>query len=467
MNDLREVCQQVLEKITPSPKEKERALSLAGRMVARVSEEAEKLGVNVKPLLAGSIAKDTWIRGDQDIDIFMVFPRTYSFKEIGELGLKIARRVSGGRGEEDYAEHPYLKVEVEGYTVEFVPCFEVDDASQLRSSVDRTPLHTRYVLSRMDEQLKGETRLLKAFMKSIEVYGAEIKVGGFSGYLCELLIIYYGSFEAVLREAVKWRDGEVIDIEYHYEDPEKPRKMFNAPLIVVDPVDPKRNAAAAVTRQKLNEFKAAALAFLEKPSEKFFFPPKQHPLSAQEVVAKMKEKGTSMLFMVFRTPRIPPDNLWGQLNKSMQAIRKILEKNDFRVINSDVWAGDEQTVFIIELESRSIPATKKHFGPPPATPHQQRFLEKHLRSPLTISGPRIEGDRWIVEVKRRYTEADTLLRDALSRPLQLGLGKYVAEKISESYQLYIDEEILDFYSKNREFQEHLTFMLKGKPRWLQ
>jgi tRNA nucleotidyltransferase (CCA-adding enzyme) len=40
----------------------------------------------------------------------------------------------------------------------------------------------------------GEVRLLKKFMKGTGVYGAEIKIGGFSGYLCELLILKYRSF---------------------------------------------------------------------------------------------------------------------------------------------------------------------------------------------------------------------------------------------------------------------------------
>ena len=33
-------------------------------------------------------------------------------------------------------------------------------------------------------------------MQGIGVYGAEIKVGGFSGYLCELLVMKYGGFHA-------------------------------------------------------------------------------------------------------------------------------------------------------------------------------------------------------------------------------------------------------------------------------
>ncbi|MEM2047060.1 MAG: CCA tRNA nucleotidyltransferase [Candidatus Jordarchaeales archaeon] len=466
MSRLDDVCREVLAKVTPTREERDRVLRLAGEVIARVSEEAGKLGVKVKPMLVGSMAKDTWISGDQDVDVFMVFPQTYSFEEIGKLGLEIARRVTGGRGEEQYAEHPYLRAEVDGYMFDFVPCFEIEEAAQLRSSVDRTPLHTRYVLSRMDERLRGETRLLKAFMKGVGVYGAELKTGGFSGYLCELLTIKYGSFESVLTAAVSWGSQEVIDIERHYDDPEKARRMFNSPLIVVDPVDPRRNVAAAVTLQRLSEFRAAAMFFLEEPSESFFFPPKLSPLTVDELAAKMRERGTSMIFIEFGTPKLPPDNLWGQLTRSLQSIQKTLEGGGFRVISRDVWSSGEKTVFIFELESRRIPAAKRHLGPPPASPHQRRFIEKHLNAPSTLSGPRVEGDRWVVEVKRKYTEADTLLRDALKNPSGIGLGSYVAEKVSEGFSLYVDEEILSYYSRNREFQEHFTLTITGKPRWL-
>jgi len=42
---------------------------------------------------------------------------------------------------------------------------------------------------------------LKQFMKGIGVYGSELRRRGFSGYLTELLVINYGSFLGVLKEA--------------------------------------------------------------------------------------------------------------------------------------------------------------------------------------------------------------------------------------------------------------------------
>ena len=48
---------------------------------------------------------------------------------------------------------------------------------------------------KLSDSLKGEVRILKKFFLHIGVYGAEIAKEGFSGYVSEVLISYFGSFE--------------------------------------------------------------------------------------------------------------------------------------------------------------------------------------------------------------------------------------------------------------------------------
>jgi len=97
--------------------------------------------------------------------------------------------------------------------VDIVPCYDAK-SGEWQSATDRTPYHTNYIRARLDKQLRGDVRLLKKFMQGIGVYGAEIKVGGFSGYLCELLIMKYGSFEATLHAFAKYNKRVVIDIVF-------------------------------------------------------------------------------------------------------------------------------------------------------------------------------------------------------------------------------------------------------------
>jgi tRNA nucleotidyltransferase (CCA-adding enzyme) len=58
-------------------------------------------------------------------------------------------------------------------------------------------------------------------MAGIGVYGAEIKVGGFSGYLCELLILHHNSFLDTVKAFARYKHRTVIDIEGYYEQRRK------------------------------------------------------------------------------------------------------------------------------------------------------------------------------------------------------------------------------------------------------
>ena len=70
----------------------------------------------------------------------------------------------------------------------------IENAEQLKSAVDRTILHTHYIKKNLKENQINDVLILKKFMEGIETYGSEFKVGGFAGYLCELLILEYGTF---------------------------------------------------------------------------------------------------------------------------------------------------------------------------------------------------------------------------------------------------------------------------------
>ncbi len=67
-----------------------------------------------------------------------------------------------------------------------------------KSAADRSPFHTLYVANSLDNYKKNQVRLLKKFLRSLNVYGAEISRKGFSGYVSEILIIKFGSFLSTL-----------------------------------------------------------------------------------------------------------------------------------------------------------------------------------------------------------------------------------------------------------------------------
>ncbi|MEM2104665.1 MAG: CCA tRNA nucleotidyltransferase [Candidatus Bathyarchaeia archaeon] len=467
---LEKVCKTVLEKVTPKRAEREKIEALAKTLETKVASAAVEFGVKAKVRLEGSVAKDTWLSGEPDIDIFMRLPINIPPKSLGETALRIARKaVEGARQVERFAEHPYLEAFIDDVRVNIVPCYDAKYGEWL-SATDRTPHHTDYVKKCLSGEMRGEVRLLKKFMKGIGVYGAEIKVGGFSGYLCELLVIHYRSFANVLKAFAHHKHKTVIDIQSHYSGRmDELMLLFKEPLIIVDPVDMRRNVASAVNPQKLYTFVAAAQAFNEKPSLKFFYPPETKALTAEKMEEAVKNRGSALIFVVFGKVNAVPDVLWGQLYKSQRSLVKLLQINDFNVLRHTVWSNEEDlNAFIFELQSRILPPVKTHFGPPVEKFEDfKKFLAKHTASPETVSGPFIEMGRWIVEIKRRENDAVRLLSERLKEEWRkTGVPQQIAQTLSRGFKIFFNEEIGEIYCKNRKFAEFLTEFLSGKPKWL-
>jgi tRNA nucleotidyltransferase (CCA-adding enzyme) len=469
--EIEEVCRIVLEKVTPKHEERMKIETLAKDLERKVVCAAEKFGVKAAVRLEGSVAKDTWLSEEPDIDIFMRMPTSIPHKSLGEVALKIARKATEGLKQvERFAEHPYLEAFVDDVRVNIVPCYDAKPREWL-SATDRTPYHTDYVKKRLTQQMRGEVRLLKKFMKGIDVYGAEIKIGGFSGYLCELLIIHHGSFVNALKALVQTRQPIIIDIENYYREREDELQLlFNEPLIMVDPVDKGRNVASAVQPQKLYMFIAAARAFLEKPSLKFFYPPQTKALTTEKLKESLRKRGLAVVFVVFGRVDAVPDVLWGQLYKSQRSLTRLLRLNDFNPLRTAAWSNEENlNMFVFELESRFLPPVKKHFGPPLEKEKDCRnFLAKHASNKGTVTGPYIEDGRWVVMLKRKYVDAVALLKEKLADGgRNAGVAKEIAHVLSNGFRIYVNEEISEVYEKDGGFAKFLTDFISGKPKWLE
>jgi len=465
------VCATVLKEVTPDNRERARIEALAKKLEKKIVSASKELGVEVDVRVEGSVAKDTWLSEEPDIDIFMRVSTIIPRKSLGDVCLEIARKATEGSKQiERFAEHPYLEAMVDATRVNIVPCYKVKRGEWL-SATDRTPFHTDYVKKQLDEQMKGEVRLLKKYMKGTSVYGAEIKVGGFSGYLCELLILQYKSFLNTLKAFAQHKKRIVIDIKGYYEGRENELGLlFKEPLIIVDPVDKGRNVASAVQPQKLYTFIAAARAFLKNPNIKYFYPPETVASPAEELKQKLEKRGAAIIFLTFEKVDAVPDILWGQLYKSQRSLHKLIQLSGFKVLR-DLPYSDEENInmFIFELEQRFISQVKKHLGPPLEKEHGcEKFLQKHTGNPNTVSGPYIEDGRWVVELRRKYTDAVVLLKEKLKDG---GINAGVAEKISKilrkEFKVFVNDEIMDVYKKNTEFAKFLTEFLLGKPKWLE
>ena len=236
----KKIEKQVLEVVTPQNNDRKQLQQVVKELKQTVSSEIKKRKLPASIEIVGSISKDTYLKNSLDIDLFLTFPISYSKEKMGKQTLEIGRIILRDT-EECYAEHPYIRGLFKKYKIELVPSYKIESASQKLSAVDRTPLHTKYVKLNLKEKQKQEVRLFKQFLKGIGCYGAEAEIEGFSGYLCEILVLKYGSFNNLIKHARKWKHGEKLSLT------DNGFPSFDTPLVFIDPVDSERNVASALS----------------------------------------------------------------------------------------------------------------------------------------------------------------------------------------------------------------------------
>lgn len=451
----------VLKAIKPTEDEVERVKLLSNKAIQIINDIARRENIDAEAVLVGSVAKGTWLHGKADIDIFMKFPLNTDENELKKQGLFLGYeciKIMHGKSEKRYASHPYITGFMEGYEMDFVPCYSIKSASELKSAVDRTILHTEYIKNKLKEDKKGEVILLKKFMESIYTYSAEFKVGGFSGYLSELLIINYGSFTDVLEAAGNdWGPKTIIDIE-DYGTAEK----FSEPMVVVDPTDKNRNVAAALTLQKISEFIVASRNFLDNPKEEYFYD-KDLYFSLSDIKVGFEERETRILLIKFKPPKVPADALYPQIKKTENSLRDVLEREDFKVFGTDSWTDERgKVIILLELDVWKLPGIKKHHGPPVwSRGHQERFVGKYKDKAY------IEEDRWVSQVEREYRDAESFIKDILENRMDLlRFGKHIKKEILKEHEIM---DVLDHLESSEIGGDELLFFYeylhKGTYLW--
>jgi len=456
------VLRSVLKKITPSKEEKEKLFSLIKKCLKIAKKESKKY--NATPMVAGSVTRDTWLPGKKEFDVFILFPPNIDIKKLEEFGLEVGKRVIealNGSYSIQYAQHPYVSGKVNETRIDIVPCFKVESPEKLKSAVDRTPFHVKYLKKKLPLKLSGEVRLLKQFLTANKIYGADAKTQGFSGYVCELLIIKYKSFLNVLKNVLNWKPGEIIDLENFYKKEEyfKLKKMFpKQVLILIDPTDKNRNTAAAVSAENFFKFKKLAKEFLSRPDESFFFPKKVEPISERELREKLSRRGTEIILIKFEPPRVVPDILWPQLRKFSERMKRILEEKryEFKVLRNDYYTDEENfCIILLEMEVHSLPFIQKRIGPEVFDlDDSERFLNKYKK--IAINGPFVEGLNWVVEIERVFKKASEKIFHSLNVSPEIlkakGIPEHIAESLSKGFEIITEvDKIVELVKKYENF----------------
>ncbi|MFB6195183.1 MAG: CCA tRNA nucleotidyltransferase [Haloplanus sp.] len=432
MSDFDSVVSRVAERVTPDAEERERLQAAVDALTDRVRDAVADLPVDARIVQVGSTARGTWLADDRDIDLFVCFPPDLDRAELERYGLDVGRAVLP-EGHEEYAEHPYVTGEIRSFDVDLVPCYDVADATEIQSAVDRTPFHDAYLQAHLDESLTRDVRLFKAFLSGIGAYGSDLRTRGFSGYLSELLVLEYGGFEALLRAAADWRPPVRLDPEDHGTT------SFDDPLVVIDPTDPERNVAAVCSAENVARLQHYARELLDDPRESLFVADDPDPIDAEAVRAHLDRRGTTPVAVVFETPDLVPDQLYPQLRKSLDGVASELDRRGFAPLRTATFA-DDRAVLLIELAVAELPAIRRHRGPPVhVREHATGFYEAYADADADLYGPFLDGDRYIVEREREFTTPrDLLAGDAV---FDVALGANVETAMRNDYDVLVGDDV--------------------------
>jgi tRNA nucleotidyltransferase (CCA-adding enzyme) len=393
----------------PSENHERRIRAVAEEVKTLVDHYVAQLDDVVDVVFGGSFAKGTWLPEDADIDIFVKIKPTVSIEKFEKMGRDIGSETLKKYGPQlRYSDHPYVEAFVRKVRVNIVPCYDVEQG-KWKSAADRSPFHTRYISTQFDDQKRGQARLLKKFFKRLGIYGAEISTAGFSGYVSEVLVLRYCSFENVLRAAADWQDREIIALGDYDSDLVK---GFNSPVTIIDPVDSKRNLGTAISPESVAKFMLAARAFLKKPSLEFFRESKRQGGPSSGLLA-------NVLVIEFSHPRKSPDIIWGQLKRSTNSIAKQLELAQFVVLRTSCLTDERSSaVLVFLLESIILPPYMKKMGPEIFRRKDTASFLSNRKRPLAIWVNR--DMRIAMMVNRKITDARKLVKSLLLKDAQRG-----------------------------------------------
>jgi len=433
--DKEKIEQKVINQITPNKDIRKKIDNVVIELEKKIQSEIKNKNIKAQLELVGSIAKDTYLINNMDFDFFLVFPKDISKEEISKNALDIGKKILKNT-EESYAEHPYIRGYYKDFKIEIVPCYKIEKACQKISAVDRTPLHTEFIKKNLKEDQKKEVRLFKQFLKGINCYGAEAEIQGFSGYLCEIILLKYKDFNGILKNAYKWQKGIKISLKPgNYQD-------FDSPLIFIDPVDSSRNVASAVSDKKFDLFVKACNEYIDKPRITFFYPNHVEPWKLEKIKEKIKKKDEYFFGIKIPKPEILSENLYPQIRKAARSIKESCEREDFEINNIKYHVKNGNIFFIIIVKNMILPDVKTHKGPPSKLKNNvDNFVSKYKNNSNVVRKPYEKDKRFYVDLKREYIDIKIFLEENIK---DLSLGKSINKKVEKKYEiLELDELIIE------------------------
>ena len=402
---MKELISKIQKSVVPTKiieKSKNKIADLAFKLVENeIAKYPEVLGLE----FGGSYAKGTWLSKDADVDIFVKFKKNTSEEKFEQISKKIGfDALKSYSPYVRYSEHPYVEAKIKDTKINVVPFYDVK-LGEWKSSADRSPFHTKFMGKSLTTKMRDEVRILKTFLKSNGIYGAEIAKQGFSGYVSEVLILNFGSFENTIKSISSIKENQIIG---------KTTKKFGTSIVIIDPIDSNRNLAAAISNENVGKFILVSRGFKENP-RLIFFKNKKSETS--------KNYWNNLLVIKFNFKPRSPDVIWGQIKRATTSLSTQLELGGFNVLRSKAHTDQVKDAYLLFfLESTKISNTYSKNGPEFFRENSSKsFISKNLKNTELMW---IKTDGKIISLeKRKHTDAVKFITEFLKKNLQTGVPK--------------------------------------------
>ena len=402
-------------------KSKKHVAELAFKLVKKeIKKFPEVTGLE----FGGSFAKGTWLSKDADVDIFIRFKKSTSDEKFEKISKKIGfKSMKKYSPYVRYSEHPYVEAKIKDTRINIVPFYDVK-TGEWKSAADRSSFHTKFMIKSLTPKMRNEVRILKTFLKSNGIYGAEIAKQGFSGYVSEVLVLNFGNFENVIKSISEVKENQIIG---------KTSKKFKTSIVIIDPIDKNRNLAAAISDENLGKFILVSRAFKEKPTLEFF-------KNKKSTVSKKHWENLLVIKFYFKIRS--PDIIWGQIKRATSSLSTQLELGGFNVLRSKPHTDQQKEVYLFFLlASIKIPKIYPKNGPEFFRENSSKsFISKNLvKTELMWIG----NNRKIISLeKRKHTETIKFMTEFLKKNLRTYIPKGLQSDFKRGFKVSVGHKNL-------------------------
>jgi tRNA nucleotidyltransferase (CCA-adding enzyme) len=390
------MLKEVLNGITPCREERAATFQLVDTFISQLNRSLKKNKCSAEAVLGGSYAKDTWLKGDYDVDVFVRFSLKHRKENLSNL---LTKALKPWKTERVHGSRDYFWVHEKRFRFEIIPVLAIKKGSDAENVTDFSPLHVQWV-NKNCKKYKDDIRLFKKFCKAQGVYGAESYIRGFSGHVVDILVGYYKGFLPLLKAASQWKPKTIVDYYHHFDKKALfvlNRSKIQGPLIIIDPVQKERNSAAALSQEKYDGLVKAAQKFLKKQSKEAF-------VETEVDLGKLAKLG-HLVHVCAKVPKGKEDVVGTRLLHVFEYIKRYLEDFEIKIAGWRWNKGPEAELWYVVKESK-LPAVMIHPGPPLELKEAvAKFKKVHKKT-------FVSDHRVMAEVKREWRTPEAAVNAA-------------------------------------------------------